>query len=696
MNIIFERPTLNRKTAEENLAIVDRWIADTVDKLNALNVPEGSGGGEDVPTKLSDLQDDSGHRTVTDSEKATWNNKASKSQVNTLENNIGDLTDLETQDKDNLVDAINELAQSDNSSWGHITGDIDDQTDLQDALDDKANLNSPAFTGTPTAPTAASGTNTTQIATTAFVQGEVGSKYDVNDGVENDLQDDDKIPFYDDSASLKKKTAWSNIKAKLQAFFDGIYRKKWIAHFSGAGSSDAYCLLCTMVIQDSYINGPTEIILQERSRSTVARLNIVFQAASTTDPTLASFVAIGAQNNYYIVKTAASTWQIYVTKNEAYSWIDVIGCSIYRQNSVSITWNMQNAASVPSGAVQASMLTGVDGTKVAKTGDTMSGGLTIQNGGLIASGRPYGSGDDEGIVVLPASNGYAAVTLGSPNGRRFYVALPSGTAAPYLKFHDGTNQYSIAVPTKSGTIAVTTDIPDISTKVSKSGDTINGRLNIVFTGSDTPLYLQGNSATGTYIAMLNSSGTIMGYLYANSSKKAGLYYDGANHNFAYQSDVDAKNFIKDVGNATNTTFAYSKSGLAFGDYTWLAGWNGYELRAVNKGQFATATDLSLVDKYKTEIGDGLIVRSASSAEFNISAGGTAEVTVTFSGVTGFTPRLACYTGNNKTRRYIVCGAPVLPTSSYGATFFMVNNAGSQAYNNVSITACLLLTRSDHY
>lgn len=38
----------------------------------------------------------------------------------------------------------------------------------------KANLNSPTFTGTPAAPTAAQGTNTTQIATTAYVQAEVG------------------------------------------------------------------------------------------------------------------------------------------------------------------------------------------------------------------------------------------------------------------------------------------------------------------------------------------------------------------------------------------------------------------------------------------------------------------------------------------------------------------------------------------
>ena len=34
----------------------------------------------------------------------------------------------------------------------------------------KANINNPSFTGTPTAPTASKGTNTTQIATTAFVQ----------------------------------------------------------------------------------------------------------------------------------------------------------------------------------------------------------------------------------------------------------------------------------------------------------------------------------------------------------------------------------------------------------------------------------------------------------------------------------------------------------------------------------------------
>ena len=50
--------------------------------------------------------------------------------------------------------------------------EINDEFDsLQTAVNSKANLSSPALTGTPTSPTAAAGTNTTQVATTAFVTG---------------------------------------------------------------------------------------------------------------------------------------------------------------------------------------------------------------------------------------------------------------------------------------------------------------------------------------------------------------------------------------------------------------------------------------------------------------------------------------------------------------------------------------------
>jgi hypothetical protein len=54
----------------------------------------------------------------------------------------------------------------------HVVSDV---AGLQAALDAKAPLASPGLTGTPTAPTATTDTNTTQIATTAFVLGQAGA-----------------------------------------------------------------------------------------------------------------------------------------------------------------------------------------------------------------------------------------------------------------------------------------------------------------------------------------------------------------------------------------------------------------------------------------------------------------------------------------------------------------------------------------
>ncbi len=87
-------------------------------------------------------------------------------------------------DNDGKVDAA-EVA--DEVAWTGVTGKpttftpsahnhaISEVTGLQTALDGKAPLASPALTGTPTAPTATAGTNTTQIASTAFVQAAVAA-----------------------------------------------------------------------------------------------------------------------------------------------------------------------------------------------------------------------------------------------------------------------------------------------------------------------------------------------------------------------------------------------------------------------------------------------------------------------------------------------------------------------------------------
>jgi len=101
-------------------------------------------------------------------------------------------------DNDGKVDAA-EVADA--APWAGITGKptsftpashshpVSQVTGLQAALNAKAALASPVLTGTPTAPTAASGTNTTQLATTAFVAVAIGALIDAAPGAMDTLNE---------------------------------------------------------------------------------------------------------------------------------------------------------------------------------------------------------------------------------------------------------------------------------------------------------------------------------------------------------------------------------------------------------------------------------------------------------------------------------------------------------------------------
>ena len=124
----------------------------------------------------------------------------------------------------------------------------------------------------------------------------------------------------------------------------------------------------------------------------------------------------------------------------------------------------------------------------------------------------------------------------------------------------------------------------------------------------------------------------------SNSKDQGL---SAAQGKALKTLVDGKaavghthNSVKDAGdNSSNTTFAYSKSGMNYGDYSWLAGWNGYELRAINKNQFATAGHNHDSRYYtESEIDSKLDDKSnvGHTHDYLPTAGGTMNGTITFS------------------------------------------------------------------
>ena len=106
-------------------------------------------------------------------------------------------------------------------------------------IDDVAQLDSPEFTGIPKAPTAAPGTNTTQIATTAYVQGEVQDGVDgpssatnnavaLFDGSSGKLIKDSAVPISSLATDVELQNAVTSLSSAAAAFS---------AHNNGVGQS---------------------------------------------------------------------------------------------------------------------------------------------------------------------------------------------------------------------------------------------------------------------------------------------------------------------------------------------------------------------------------------------------------------------------------------------------------------------------
>ena len=157
-----------------------------------------------------------------------------------------------------------------------------------------------------------------------------------------------------------------------------------------------------------------------------------------------------------------------------------------------------------------------------------------------------------------------------------------------------------------------TVIKDVSRGVLQSWLNLNEMINTqLTTSSSTPSdndfyisqYAGGGATTTTYHRRPVSA--LWNYI---KGKTDGVYQpkgsyaaSGHTHDDRYytESEMNTKlsgksntdhthKNVNDIGSNKPTTFAYSKSGMNYGDYSWLAGWNGYELRAVNKNQFAIA------------------------------------------------------------------------------------------------------------
>lgn len=217
----------------------DKAKLDTIESNAQVNVQsdwnaiEGDSFIQNKPTNLSQFNEDSEHRLVTDSEKDTWNNKQNlisdleeirtnstlgstalqeetdptvpswakqetKPTYTKEEIGLGNVDNVSsTQIKQDIIGlesdlsgqltlhGIKKYAESVSSGVNNYTVNgklistnptiTKEDVELGNVTNESKQtmFTSPEFTGTPTAPTANNGTNTTQIATTAFVQNQL-------------------------------------------------------------------------------------------------------------------------------------------------------------------------------------------------------------------------------------------------------------------------------------------------------------------------------------------------------------------------------------------------------------------------------------------------------------------------------------------------------------------------------------------
>lgn len=134
--------------------------------------------------------------------------------------------------------------------------------------------------------------------------------------------------------------------------------------------------------------------------------------------------------------------------------------------------------------------------------------------GAVIQGRIYNGGDDEGILIKKASNGWAGLILGSTDSDRSCFYLGSNSASwKYVK--DGIDTW-IQHPYKNGTIALTSDIPTSLKNPYALTISLNGTSQGPYDGSAakniniTPGSIGAATSDHNHINYLSANGLISG------------------------------------------------------------------------------------------------------------------------------------------------------------------------------------------
>lgn len=263
--------------------------------------------------------------------------------------------------------------------------------------------------------------------------------------------------------------------------------KKQIYHSTSAGQGTAgYFLLAQIVIKGTYQNQPISLSVVNRN-GIPSTVWITFANANNTDPGLSKFSKSGTAE-FYIVKSATSTWNLYVKKAEAYDSLSVTEFEKGSyMNNTDVTWKSSYVTSLPSGYVTAAQT-------IATAEWCYNNDVSYINGGKIYTGTV--TADKINVTALSAiTANLGTVTAGIIKSSNYV----SGTSGMMIDVTNGAISTKNFKLTSSGAVSIVGTLTTASsgdrTIIDQNGMQIYGstgylgRISEINTGSDEALLI---------------------------------------------------------------------------------------------------------------------------------------------------------------------------------------------------------------
>lgn len=274
--------------------------------------------------------------------------------------------------------------------------------------------------------------------------------------------------------------------------------------------------------------------------------------------------------------------------------------------------------------------------------------------GAVIQGRVYNGGDDEGIIINPAPNGYAGLILGTHNGERSVFYLKKGN--PFWRYNNGSTNLDIYHPKKSGTIALTSDIPNKDSwnyddrYLKLTGGWMSGDINF---GGDYKIYWGRNTDSASISFKNDGNGDANSYMSFVTSDNGNEYFrwshnsgftntewmalrgdglrvrgtkvslEGHSHNDLYYTKAESNaKYITDITTSVNKlTFTKNGSNIIRDITVNVVHSQGSLTNIPNKDATTKASPgLLIYDSYKQTIGT-----NSYSSVLSINTGGTIQI-----------------------------------------------------------------------